>query len=49
MYIFAHMYVTTTPDFTNGMHSGVACGELCAHIIMNSNSFFMVVNSVDIL
>ena len=36
MHIFAHVQECILPDFTNGSHSDV-CGELCAHIIMNSN------------
>jgi hypothetical protein len=34
-----HRYIDCTPpDFTNGIHSSVECVELCAHIIINSNS-----------
>jgi len=41
MHIFVHVQKCVPPDFTNGLHSDVVCGESCAHI-MNSNSFCVV-------
>ena len=41
MHVSAHVLECITSDFINGLHCDVR-GELCARIIMDSNSFCMV-------